>query len=423
MSSGGLLQLVAVGAQDTYLTGNPNVTFFRVAYRRHTNFAIESMAQTFSGTADFGRKITTVLARTGDLVNKAYLQVDLPALTANTGKTVAWTRNLGHAMLDEVFIEIGGSIIDRHYGMWYTIYNELTQSAEKFAGYNVMIGNTAALTTQAAAIPAATLYIPLIFWFNRNPALALPLVALQYHETKMTVSFRNVADCYITSDLAPLTAIPSLQNVTLYVDYIFLDSAERTMMTQNQHEYLIEQVQSAGAESFSNSSVRVTLNLSHPCKEFIWVVQPDANVSGGANRWVDFTDAGNSGTAYAGNDPLVNAKIQIGNHDRITTRKGSYFNLVQPYNHHTRIPAVGIYAYSFALNPETHQPSGSINMSRIDNATIHMTLSTGTSPVRVYVFAVNYNIVRVVSGLAGLAFASALQFESGFKAKAVCALF
>ena len=405
MSSGGLLQLVAVGAQDNYLTGNPNVTFFRMAYRRHTNFAIESMAQTFSGTADFGKKVTTVLARTGDLVNKAFLEINLPTLTANPGQTVAWTRNLGHAMLDEVFIEIGGSIIDRHYGMWFSIYNELTQSAAKWEGYNVMIGNTAALTTQAAAIPAATLYVPLIFWFNRNPALSLPLVALQYHETKLTIQFRPVAELYITSDLAPLASTPVLQNATLYVDYIFLDSAERTQMTQTQHEYLIEQVQYAGAESHASANFKTVLNLSHPVKSLHWVVQPESNILGGANRLVDFTDAGNSGEPYAGNDPLVSAKIQIGNHDRITTRKGSYYNLVQPYNHFSRIPAPGIYSYSFALENSSH-PCGSINMSRIDSATIHMQTSTGTSPIRVHVFAINYNVVRVTSGLAGLAFAS-----------------
>ena len=137
MSSGGLLQLVAYGSQDVYISGSPQITFFRVVYRRHTNFAMESMEQTFTGNADFGRKVSCLVARNGDLIHKAYLQIDLPPLTANAGKTVAWTRNIGHVILDEISIEIGGAIIDRHYGMWYTIYNELTQVAEKEDGLNI----------------------------------------------------------------------------------------------------------------------------------------------------------------------------------------------------------------------------------------------------------------------------------------------
>jgi hypothetical protein len=177
MSSGGLLQLVAYGSQDVYLTGSPQITFFRVVYRRHTNFAMESMEQTFTGNADFGRKVSCLVARNGDLIHKAYLEIDLPPLTANSGQTVAWTRQVGHVILDEISVEIGGAIIDRHYGMWFTIYNELTQVYEKEDTYMVMIGNTAVLTTPAATIPAATLYVPLIFWFNRNPVLSLPLIA------------------------------------------------------------------------------------------------------------------------------------------------------------------------------------------------------------------------------------------------------
>jgi len=330
----------------------------------------------------------------------------LPPLTANAGRTVSWTRNIGHVIIDEISVEIGGAIIDRHYGMWYTIYNELTQVAEKEDAYNVMIGNTAALTTPAAAIPAASLYVPLIFWFNRNPGLSLPLIALMYHDVKINISFRPALECYITSDKVPLATVPMLQNVSLFLDYIFLDAPERRMFSQMNHEYLIEQLQSNGAEAYSNSSVRQKLNFSHPTKELIWVIQPDANVVGGANRWVDFTDNGTGPNPYAGNDPLVDAKIQLNTHDRITTRKAAYYNLLQPYNHHTRCPSTGIYLYSFALEPEKHQPSGSINMSRIEGVTLQLTLSTGTSPVRIYPFGINYNVLRITSGMGGLAYAN-----------------
>lgn len=363
---------------------------------------MESMEQTFTGNADFGRKVSCLVARNGDLIHKAYLQIDLPPLTANAGQQVSWTRNIGHIILDEISIEIGGSIIDKHYGLWFTIYNELTQVAEKEDGYNVMIGNTAALTTPAAAIPAASLLVPLIFWFCTNPGTSLPLIALMYHDVKLNISFRPATECYITSDNAALASVPMLQNVSLFLDYIFLDAAERRMFSQMNHEYLITQLQTNGAESYSNSSIRQKLNFSHPVKELVWVIQPDANVINGANRWVDFTDNGTGSNPYGGNDPLVDAKIQLNTHDRITTRKAAYYNLLQSYNHHTRIPSTGIYVYSFALEPEKHQPSGSINMSRIEGVNLQMTLSTGTSPVRIYPFAVNYNVLRITSGMGGL---------------------
>ena len=413
MSSGGLLQLVAYGSQDVYITGQPQVTFFRVVYRRHTNFAMESMEQTLTGTADFGRKVSCLVARNGDLIHKAYLEIDLPALTASSSKLVAWTRNIGHVMIDEVSVEIGGAIIDRHYGQWLTIYNELTQTAEKEDAYSVMIGNTAALTTPASSIPAATLYVPLVFWFARNPGLSLPLIALLHHDVRINISFRPFSELYAqytppsgggvpAFDGSALSTTPSLTNVTLYIDYIFCDAPERRMFAQMNHEYLIEQLQFIGASSESNSAVREKLSFSHPTKELIWVIQPDANVVGGRNRWTDFTDAGTSdANAYAGNDPMVDGKIQLGAHDRITTRKAGYFNLVQPYYSHTRVPSTGIYLYSFALKPEEHQPSGSINMSRIESITLQLTLGTGSSAVRVFPYCVNYNILRITAGMGG----------------------
>jgi hypothetical protein len=168
---GGLMQLVAYGAQDIYLTGSPQITFFKVVYRRHTNFAIESIEQTFNGTVDFGRKVSCTVSRNGDLIHKVYLQVDLPALSASGGTaTVAWARNIGHVLIDEVSIDIGGQTIDKHYGDWLNIWNELTQNAEKEAGYDLMIGNDEDMISSSASpantTPAYTCYIPLQFWLN-----------------------------------------------------------------------------------------------------------------------------------------------------------------------------------------------------------------------------------------------------------------
>lgn len=325
-----------------------------------------------------------------------YLQVDLPAIP-----DAVWTRNIGHVLIDYVELEVGGQRIDKHYGEWLHIWSELTQTAEHEDGYNVMIGNTTSLTTGGSA-PAARLYVPLQFWFNQNPGLALPLIALQYHEVKVNFSFRPASECVIGTP----AATPALVDASLYVDYIYLDTDERRQFAQVSHEYLIPQLQFTGAESFSNTSVKSKLNFNHPVKELVWVVQLDSNVDAGENRWTDFTDNGTGPNDYAGNDPMASAKLQLNGHDRFSERNAAYFNLVQPYQHHTRIPSTGIYAYSFALKPEEHQPSGTVNMSRIDNATLQLTNAVGSNPVKLRSYAVNYNVFRVMSGMGGVAYSN-----------------
>jgi hypothetical protein len=303
-------------------------------------------------------------------------------------------------MIDEVSIEIGGQTIDKHYGDWLNIWNELTQTAEQADGYDEMVGGkNSTLATEVTGptdAPATTLYVPFQFWFCRNAGLALPLIALQYHEVKFNLSFRAAADCYTTDDTA--LATPEISNASLYVDYIYLDTDERRQFAQVQHEYLIEQVQFTGAESYSNTTVKSKLSFNHPCKELVWVLQTGDRED--EKAWADYSLDG----AYAG-QTLSEAYLQLNGHDRFSKRKGEYFNLVQPYQHHTRSPAPGIYVYSFALNPEQHQPSGTVNMSRIDNATLNLT--TGTSgDFKLRVYATNYNVLRVMAGMGGLAYSN-----------------
>jgi hypothetical protein len=269
-----------------------------------------------------------------------------------------------------------------------------------------MIGNTTTLTTSALTIPSATLYIPLQFWFNRNPGLALPLIALQYHEVKFNISFTPAAQNYIKSSSAALASgTPSIGYCSLYIDYVYLDTDERRQFAQVQHEYLIEQLQFTGAESYNNSAIKSKLALNHPVKFLAWVFQLNSNLAGDdlltANRYSDYTASGISGggNPYVGSDTLVDAKLQLNGQDRFSVRQAAYFNVVQPYQHFTRCPATGIYVYSFALNPEQHQPSGTVNMSRIDNATLLLNLSTGTNAGQLRVYAVNYNVLRIMAGI------------------------
>ena len=542
--AGGLLQLVAYGAQDVFLTGTPEITFWKVSYRRHTNFALESIEQTFSGQADFGRRVTCTISRNGDLCYRTYLQVTLPeinqSLASNsTGAVYArWLDYIGEQLISQVEVEIGGQRIDRQYGDWMHIWNQLTMTEEQKRGYFKMIGNTTQLTyitdpqfanisspcsssatapsqvcAPRNALPETTLYIPLLFWFCRNPGLALPLIALQYHEVKINLDIRPLGEClWAVNSLSVTTGTPSvpaayqqsLVAASLYVDYVFLDTDERRKMAQNPHEYLIEQVQFTGDESVGSSSNKIKLNFNHPCKELIWVVQPDANVDYCASldatqtlfrtlgaqpfNYTDAIDAlpnaihafgGPQETAASGNfitsaglfqmpgaldgaaatagaewasapagsldtpfqnqggsisgsyvsdagtfvlsetaldmhcwgeNPVVTAKLQLNGQDRFSEREGSYFDVVQPYQHHTRNPDTGINVYSFALRPEEHQPSGSCNFSRIDNAVLQLVLSSGaiggTATAKVRVYAVNYNVLRVMSGMAGVAYSN-----------------
>ena len=399
---GGLLQLVAYGAQDVYLTGNPQITFFKVVYRRHTNFSMEAIEQTFNGTADFGKRVTCQISRNGDLIHRMYLQVTLPALTS--GKQ--YTDYVGLALINNIELEIGGQRIDKQYGDWMYIWNELSLNYGKRTGYRSMVG--ASLSYSGGSTAAETLYVPLEFWFCRNPGLALPLIALQYHEVKVNLEFRNLSQlgAYDVSGVFLGLSSGSLGSTSLWVDYIFLDTDERRRFAQLSHEYLIEQLQFTGEESATSSSTtsKVKLNFNHPVKELVWIMQRDVNVSS-SNDWFNYTDNQVEGS---GNNLITSAKLQLNGHDRFAERAGGYFNLVQPYQHHTNIPTnEGINVYSFALKPEEHQPSGTLNFSRIDSAVLnlgHTNLGAFTGKIRVY--AINYNVLRVMSGMGGLAYSN-----------------
>jgi len=408
---GGLLQLVAYGAQDVYLTGNPQITFFKVVYRRHTNFAIEAIQQTFNGNPNYGQRVTCQISRNGDLIHRMYLVVDL------SSNNTLLCPYFGLRLIDYVEIEIGGQKIDKHFSHWMYIWNELSLPVSKRYGYNEMVG-------AAGGKLKNTLYIPLEFWFCRNVGLALPLIALQYHEVKINLQFETGANCKKDSEPTPTGGF----SASIWVDYIFLDTDERRRFAQLSHEYLIEQLQFTGAESVgTQTSLKPKLSFNHPCKELIWVVNPSINnlnwfnytVDTGAITSVpvstsDMAKLKNNGAAS--NNPIKDAKLVLNGNDRFSQRNGSYFNLVQPFQHHENIPSnAGINVYSFALKPEEHQPSGTLNMSRIDSAVLNLTMTDNdtyktnvitTSKGQLYVYAVNYNVLRILSGMGGLAYSN-----------------
>jgi hypothetical protein len=433
---GGLLQLVAYGAQDVYLTGNPQITFFKVVYRRHTNFAIEAIQQTFNGNAGYGNTVTCQISRNGDLINRMYLQVDVPKRKSDATTTGSTYQNyLGLRLIKSVVIEIGGQQIDKHYSDWLYIWNELSLPIGKRYAYDTMVGADKDILNGGTVnndVTATTLYIPFEFWFCRNVGLALPLIALQYHEVKVKIDFETKENC-----VTAIADFHDVKNISLWADYIFLDTDERRRFAQLSHEYLIEQLQFTGTETLVAGTNRIKLNFNHPCKELIWVAKIPQELN--KTRWYDYTntnvaDSNNSGTlGYGGNsilggqytsnylvisdikptsnvNPFKNAILQLNGNDRFAVREGDYFNYVQPFQHHTNVPVHNsINVYSFALKPEDHQPSGTLNMSRIDTATLMVTAGprdTGLTYEGVNIYAVNYNVLRILSGMGGLAYSN-----------------
>jgi hypothetical protein len=442
---GGLLQLVAYGAQDVYLTGNPQITFFKVAYRRHTNFAIEAIEQTFNGSPNFGSRVTCQITRNGDLINRVYLRAKFNNTSSDNG--TAGNENNGFALvpyfglklLKTIELEIGGQRIDKHYAEWLYIWNELSLPAGKRDGYYLMVGGDR--YNHSIYIGAGQSYVvnvPLEFWFCRNVGLALPLIALQYHEVKINIEFEeknNLIDTsgnysdkafnmpakngtMITTGVlnSALNGVGSyasnftLSDVSLWVDYIFLDTDERRRFAQLSHEYLIEQLQFTGSDNINgNSSTMksIRMNFNHPCKELVWFVKPTKSGSSSANLyWNNFSDRNVDNNIYLGNNPIAKAKVQLNGNDRFAERDGTYFSLVQPYQHHENTPDVfhkGINVYSFAIKPEEHQPSGTLNMSRIDTAILSVSSSVAGD---IYIYTINYNVLRILSGMGGLAYSN-----------------
>ena len=568
---GGLLQLVAMGAQDAYLSGNPQITFWKGLFKRHTNFAMEPFRINFTGQPNWGTKQSCVVNRNADLLYSTYLEVHLPHYDATTRKTAVYNNDqysLGYNLIKYVELEIGGQLIDRQYGEWLFLWDTLCGSTEQSVMLHKMNGAagrpqvvqaysgsatsnitsplTASNADQATAVDAVTLgtqtgasanlgyyvsgqgtasanqvfipgspagcsntgqatnnpgvptvvYVPLKFFYTRNPGAALPLIALQYHEVKINILWNDNQTISGDYTHVPVPAQPS--QAAVYIDYIYLDVEERRRMAQESHEYLIEQVQYNEDKGLSSYQNRIDLTFNHPVKELIWVVQPTCyrsckapipgqtgnaysqynTTSRGARYQSQATVAltsGNGGTvagapgtgvpSYQATNPAQNVNrltpftydqtavhkqwLQINGQDRLDARYGDYFNKVQPYQHHTgstntsynlqyvpSVPAAasssattavgsmafqsigqtrqpGIYSYSFALKPEEHQPSGTCNFSRIDTATLVLQLSgdcvvnqqqDATWDVRVY--ALNYNILRIMSGMAGLAYSN-----------------
>jgi hypothetical protein len=557
---GGLMQLVAYGAQDVYLTGRPEVTFFKNVYKRHTNFSIEAIPQVFNGNPTFDQNATVALQRNGDLIKNMYLTTRLSALDAgdDVSKKVAWVDCPGHAILAQAELLIGGSRIDRQHGDWLNFWNGLTLPVGQVRGYNQMVGKTVESNSLSNKHQAYQIHTPLQFSHCRHAGLALPLIALQYHAVRVDFKFNSKNTCLVSTSNVNLNEVSAvMENTQLLVDFIYLDARERKRFAQASHEYLIEQVQHTNKEAVNSNSVKIKLDYNHPSKFLVWGLKLGKYTTGqcflayNSNNWEvardlatkrfilnvaartdstgtaevsagDFlfvhngaaidgvlhTPVGLTGTALViwnkitanqtqlprliddsdnkvrddtapggpfmvmdnvlYNEPmpkeymsmivenvfsgvvskLTNSEVEddidvcvhqycnygmhldgqwnpvtqgclsLNGHDRFAARDGQYFNYVQPYQHFPNTPPDGHNSYSFALKPHEHQPSGSVNFSRIDAT--QLSLDFGVPPgetlsfkndyiddnTNLYIFTMNYNVLRIMSGMGGLAYSN-----------------
>jgi len=453
----GTIQLIFVGPQNIYLTENPQITFFKTVYKRHTNFATDTIEEYFTGSIGFGQKVKCVLSKNGDLLSKLGMHIKLPNLNkhntdadtsnkkclANTKKLCScqkcllgdtedklvygWANAIGHVLFDYIEIWIGEQLIDRQYGEWMEIWTELTQPAEKRLGYYEMIGKRDPIAFSPESFSGEMdLYIPFNFWFCRNIGLSLPVLALTHHEIEIIIQFRPFEQCWVTNKKdAPSPVMPSSIDGTIAAEYVYLCMEERHIFYKESHMYLIEQVQLNQNNWADNNTGRLNIELDfiHPVKELIWFVQrmdvlgpPDGLWEGSCNYpkgndHFNFTTK-NYPNLCPRSESFTSAKLQLNGVDRTQILSAGYFRLIQNYYHHTRVPtANNIYTYSFSLSPEDHQPTGECNMSMVDNARLCIKLlgSSGKAyryPTRTKIYATNYNILLITGGMGATMFAN-----------------
>ena len=437
-NSGGLLQLVATGRQDIYLSGNPQTTFFKQVYRRYTNFSIETQRIPFDTAFDFGRLLTVKVPRTGDLLSQLYLQINLPQMTLagpvqqppgvvteqpmpipTPGQDmVSWVNGVGYAMIDYVSVYIGQQEIDRQYGEFMYLWTQLTTPGSKKNGINYMTGTQDVYTAGSQPGPL-NLMVPLYFWFCKNPGLALPLIALQATPVQIWIRLKTGNEVLFTNGLeeavlnnspvipTQLTASPpTITDMVLWGDYIYLDTEERRRFVSSKHEYLIEQVQQQKRYSIplNSTQIPVPLVFNNPIKEMIWVVNQDRMLQ--AHEWFNYGSRMLNQYGVPNLDLIATAQLQFDGYDRFEVQQAPYFRLMQPWQRHTAIPNDFIYVYSFSLAPEAEQPMGTCNASRLDSIVLQIIMNpqVKSAPAGITTYATNYNVLRIVAGLGGVLF-------------------
>lgn len=413
MSTGAVNQLLALGPQDTYITGSPQAFFFTSSYVQYVNFAGVAILQSISGPTSFGSRFTVDVSRSGDNVGRVLFEIALGNVqTTSAPMQFAWVNDLAYAMMQQLDVQVGGVTIDTHFGEFYSIWDQLTVPAEKWEGRNKMVGQqnfqydqsdpsnivtyTNGLQTLTGNMPAYVLYLAAKFWFCDNSGLTIPLSSILYNNIRLIFQIRPAAQCYITTNSATFVsgAEPRISNINCWVEYFVFTPQVREAFAAQPHEYLITQLQYY-TEAVATAAPNIRMTFNHPTKEMIFVIREDAAYAAGQwNNWTTY----NSGTLPAGynvgDNSIINGTLLINNQRRFDTRIGKWFNLYNTYYYHTRVPySNGINVIPFGFSPESEQPMGTLNFSKIDSTQLQIALvnisssNTGT----IFVFCRNVN--------------------------------
>jgi hypothetical protein len=441
--AGGLLQLLVRGPQDIFLIEDPEISFFKTVYKKHSAFAIETKEQFFN-SVNFGIKSVCLIAKDGDLISNISVRISLPSLNSNNNnnnkkqntcvkdsdidcfcekcnkkvsETVfGWANSIGHLLVEYAELEIGGHIIDKRYGEWFEIWSEISQTAEKKPGYSEMVGKRDPVSFKPNTFSdTLELIVPLDFYFTRNIGLALPLVALYRNDINVNIKWRKFDDCWICNKPNIKPSIIPKFSAMLYVDYVFLELWEREKFVKESHLYLIEQVQYNNPFFYSKNAMSsiVDLNFSHPIKEIIWMIQRSDIGDRSSEGDIDFS-YGNDWFNYSCfksrvkniiKDPFELGYLLFNGQARMNPLPAIYYRLYQTYQYHTKTPSNYIYVYTFGYKPEDHQPTGQCNMSAIDKVKLNLKLAQSMNfDFNVKVYALSYNFVLIIDGMIALAF-------------------
>lgn len=447
--SGAVLDVVAKGPQDKFLTDQPTVSFFQTSYAQHTPFSRESVELQVSGQVAFGQTMIVPLNKRGDMLGKVYIVFRLPGIrhksepmvrrkrpycaeyddwdcsststaSSSTGssssssrgtmphKFVYWGNSIAYLALEFVSFQIGGQDVCKHFGEWLEINDEYTSKPGKPTDELVGRFRKEKDLWKASRRPQIR-YAPLRFFFCEQVGKALPILAIHYSNVRLQIKTRDLHDCYYSSDGSIPYLIDSNQElcprdlkVSVFANVYYLSEYERDEINDDEHEYLIQQVQYNGGQVIGNSCtamnapVTAKLPFQHPVIEIILTIQDERHQLN--KDWFNYSGRCNE-------DPLASMKMTVNNHDRFCMREGKWFRLIEPLEHHTNIPRKHIYSYSFALFPEEQSfPSGSLNFSRLDDVTLHIVLQRGLGTCFLKVWALNHNVFRCLGGLAGLAY-------------------
>jgi hypothetical protein len=423
--SGGRIQLASVGAQDEYITGSPQITYFLKKFKRHTRFAIETMDNGLDGDAIFGGRLRCTVPRKGDLIRSIFLRVELSELLP-ASSNIGYTDSIGHALIEYADLIIGGKLIERLTGEYLEIYSDFCVGNSQQKAIELLVGKTKSRTGlgPASSVTADTsayygkyprvFMIPLPFYFHRQDSLSIPLSALTHHEIEVVVKLRNLENVVVQPSTGDVPVVPtgSIVAISMPIEYVFLTDEENKYIKERTTDYIITQLQlSRFTIDAGVSEVTMRTQFTNPVKELYVVIQNQDVVASNiitGNDWFNFKNP--LQTSFPRGEQLASLELTFNNETRLSENVANalYLRYVHPMQFHTRIADRNVYNYSFSLDPENHIPSGQVNMSRIQNKLLKITTTPNSITRDVRVYALSYNILRINAGLGGVIFANSL---------------